>query len=179
MATPVLIAFGANVDPLKNLHQGLSTLHREINLADISTVWRTDPLPDPNQKAEYDLGDSYLNGAVLSHIQVDPFNLKKMLKKIEATCCRVPNQNRYAPRPIDLDVVMMGDEIINSPGLTLPDPDILQRCFVALPVAQLAPELVHPVEHKSLAQLAAGFHVLEGKMAVDEEATSLLQSIIK
>ncbi len=154
------------------------TLHDEIKLTDISTVWRTEPLPDPKQEADYDLGDCYLNGAVLSHTKIDPFSLKKILKKIESDCSRVSSKNKFAPRTIDLDMVMFGSEIINSPNLTLPDPEILQRSFVALPIAQLAPELVHPVEQKSLAQLAAGFNSLDTGMAVDQEATNLLRSII-
>jgi 2-amino-4-hydroxy-6-hydroxymethyldihydropteridine diphosphokinase len=178
VTTPVLIAFGANVDPRKNLHRGLSSLHSEIKIAEISTVWRTEPLPDPKQGAVYDLGGSYLNGAVLSYVKKDPFSLKKILKKIEADCSRVPSQNKFAPRQIDLDIVMIGGEIINSPNLTIPDPDILQRSFIALPIAQLAPELLHPVENKNLAQIAAVFLNLEDGMAVDQEATNLLQSII-
>jgi 2-amino-4-hydroxy-6-hydroxymethyldihydropteridine diphosphokinase len=178
VTTPVLIAFGANIDPLNNLQRGLSSLHSEVKIAAISTVWRTNPLPDPKQGAVYDLGGSYLNGAVLSHTKIDPFSLKKILKKIETDCCRVPNQNKFAPRPIDLDIVMIGDEIINSPNLTLPDPEILQRSFIALPIAQLAPELVHPVADKSLAQLAAMFTDLQDGMAVDQKATNLLRFII-
>ncbi|MBF0195074.1 MAG: 2-amino-4-hydroxy-6-hydroxymethyldihydropteridine diphosphokinase [Magnetococcales bacterium] len=178
MSIPVIISFGANVDPLNNLHRGLLSLHKEIKLEDISTVWRTDPLPDPKQGADYDLGGSYLNGAVLSFTKIDPFSLKKILKNIEADCSRVPSNNKFAPRPIDLDIVMVGDRIVDSDNLTLPDPEILQRSFVALPVAQLAPELHHPLESKSMADIAADFLAIKDGMTKDQKATDLLRSIL-
>ncbi|MBF0357550.1 MAG: 2-amino-4-hydroxy-6-hydroxymethyldihydropteridine diphosphokinase [Magnetococcales bacterium] len=178
MEKPVIIAFGANIDPLNNIYRGLSNLHRKIKLVAISTVWRTAPLPDPKHGAKYDLGGSYLNGAVLSHDQIDPFILKSTLRQIEADCHRQRSVNRFAPRPLDLDIVMVGDEVVSQQGMVLPDPDFLSRAFVALPVAQLAPEMIHPTVHKSLAQLASAFLPVTEDMVVDQEATNLLQSII-
>lgn len=180
MSGQVLIAFGANIDPLNNLYHGLTHLHRAINLAGISTVWRTKPLPDPKwQGDDAEPGGSYLNGAVLSHIRIDPFVLKKILRKIESDCHRVRSPNRFAPRPLDLDIAMIGSEVINEPELTLPDPDILSRSFVVHPMAQLAPELIHPLENESLAQLAACFSLPDAGMVEDSDATDLLQSIIR
>ncbi|MBF0454135.1 MAG: 2-amino-4-hydroxy-6-hydroxymethyldihydropteridine diphosphokinase [Magnetococcales bacterium] len=178
MSGPVLIAFGANIDPLNNLLQGLSHLHRAIELQAISTVWKTDPLPDPKQQEAYDMGGGYLNGAVLSHTQIDPFSLRKILKKIESECHRVRSPNRFAPRSLDLDIALMGSRVMTGPEMVLPDPDIVSRSFVALPLAQLMPDMVHPVEKKSLSVLAASFLPLDRGMVEDREATKMLQSLI-
>jgi 2-amino-4-hydroxy-6-hydroxymethyldihydropteridine diphosphokinase len=176
---PVLIAFGANIDPLNNLYQGLTHLHRMVELEAISTVWRTQPLPDPKQQESGDdLGGYYLNGAVLSRTRTDPFSLRAILKKIESDCHRVRSRNRYAPRSLDLDIAMMGEQVINGENLTLPAPDIVSRPFVVIPMAQLMPELIHPLENKSLATLAAGFLPISESMVEDVEATNLLQSLL-
>ncbi|MBF0447541.1 MAG: 2-amino-4-hydroxy-6-hydroxymethyldihydropteridine diphosphokinase [Magnetococcales bacterium] len=178
MREPVLIAFGANIDPLNNLFQGLTHLHRLVKLEAVSTVWRTDPLPDPKQTEAYDLGDRYLNGAVLTWCQIPPLELRLALKKIEADCHRVRSPNRFAPRSLDLDIALIGGQVLNHPELTLPDPDIVHRSFLALPLAELMPELIHPSEKKSLAQLAAGFPSGPMEMERDDLATKLLRTLI-
>jgi 2-amino-4-hydroxy-6-hydroxymethyldihydropteridine diphosphokinase len=176
---PVLIAFGANIDPLNNLYQGLANLHEAIGLEKISTVWRTKPLANPDSRQSgSELGGAYLNGAVLSPIQIEPLALRSLLKKIEADCHRVRSANRFAPRPLDLDIALMGDWVIERPELVLPDPDIISRPFVALPLAQLQPDMIHPLEKTSLSTLAAGFLPLDKTMEEDHEATRRLQSLI-
>ena len=179
MSSPLLIAFGANIDPLNNIYQGLNLLHKAITIKAISTIWRTEPLPDPNQQENIDLGGCYLNGAVLSYSCSDPFTLKKILEKIESDCRRVRTDNPYAPRSLDLDIAMLGSQIVNSPELTLPDPDIAHRPFVALPLAQLLPDMIHPLANRTLANLAADFLPLDENMVADSEATNLLQSLLE
>ncbi len=70
-----------------------------------------------------------------------------------------PHHDKFAPRPLDLDIALFGDRVINDPRLTVPDPDILTRAHVALPLADLAPEWVHPSTGQTLAQIAARFGV--------------------
>ncbi len=179
MRVPVIIAFGANMDPLQNLHRGLSSLHEAITLTGISTVWRTAPLPNPDLAAhQQDLGGDYLNGAAISSIRMEPKALKKILRDVEARCRRVRVANSYAPRPLDLDIVMMGQEAVSGPDLTLPDPDLVSRPFVAIPSAELAPDLIHPVEKVRLEKLAQRFDPQDTGMVADAQATDLLRSII-
>lgn len=176
---PLLILFGANINPLHNLTEGLRQLHQTFPLEAISTVWRSDPLPSPEGDAIDNLGGAYLNGAVRTRTTLEPQAVKKILNQIEADRQRLRTSHRYAPRPLDLDIGLMGGRVINEPTLTIPDPDLLTRPFVALPLAQLMPDLIHPLQKKSLATLAQRFLPLDGSMIEDPEATKRLQSLIK
>jgi 2-amino-4-hydroxy-6-hydroxymethyldihydropteridine diphosphokinase len=179
VSRPILITFGANIDPLNNLYQGLTHLHRAIKIAAISTVWLTQPVPDPEAPQNRDLGESYLNGAILSFNPIAPFDLRTLLKKIETDCHRVRSPNRFAARSLDLDIALMGEEVVNEPLLSLPDPDILHRPFIALPLAQLLPDQIHPLENRSLIDISRSFYPLDEAMVKDDEATKMLQSLIR
>ena len=175
---PVLIAFGANLDPLENLRRGLLRLHAEVGLCAVSTVYRTAALPDPDASTPQPSGPDFLNGAVLLPPQGDPLALRALLRSIEASLQRVRGPSRYAPRTLDLDVALMGGQILNSGPLLLPDPDITRRAFVALPLAELAPEAQHPLEGCSLAEIAGRFGASPAGLLVDEQATTLLRAIV-
>jgi 7,8-dihydro-6-hydroxymethylpterin-pyrophosphokinase len=58
-----------------------------------------------------------------------------------------------APRPIDIDILFCGEQIIKTPELTIPHPRLSERAFVLVPLAEIAPELVHPVSHKTVKEL--------------------------
>ncbi|MBF0402118.1 MAG: 2-amino-4-hydroxy-6-hydroxymethyldihydropteridine diphosphokinase [Magnetococcales bacterium] len=170
--SPVLIAFGSNIDPLPNLHRGLLRLHQEVGISAVSTVYRTAALPDPERGGSAAAPD-FLNGAVRLESQQDPFALQRLLRTIEAELQRVRTAWRYAPRTLDLDIALMGESLLQSEQLVLPDPDILQRPFLAIPLAELAPDLLHPLEGCSLSEIASRF----ADLTADAEATTLLQSL--
>lgn len=79
------------------------------------------------------------------------------LREIEWLLGRRRSRNRSAPRPIDLDLSLFGDEVIeNEPlGLAIPDPEILTRPHVALPLADIAPHRRHPLSDEALSTIAA------------------------
>lgn len=168
--TPLLITFGSNLNPLSHLYQGLSALHAQIGIVAISTVFRTQaweglPVPD------------YLNGAVLCAHPLPPLQLKSLLRHIEAQCHRRRNNDRHAPRTLDLDIALMGSAIINTKWLRIPDPDIVKRPFIALPLAELAGNYLHPVEKISLATIRQQFPSQPTGMQPDWDATRQLQTI--
>lgn len=178
---PILIAFGANIDPLGNLYRGLGLLHREIGIQAISTVWRTKALSDPGGEGDGGDGPDYLNGVVLLRDGSDdwsPLELRGRLRDIEKQCGRVRGPRSYASRPLDLDIVIMGSKIINEDGLTLPDPDILRRAFVGLPCGELVPDLVHPINSVTMAELALEFSEISGTMWPDDEAGQRFSTIL-
>ncbi|MEO5362759.1 MAG: 2-amino-4-hydroxy-6-hydroxymethyldihydropteridine diphosphokinase [Magnetococcus sp. DMHC-8] len=175
-AGPVLIAFGANLEPLPNLWRGLQRLHAELGLSAVSTVYRTPALPDPAATGPVEVGPDYLNGAVRLATWREPTALKGVLRAIEAGLHRVRGAGRYAPRPLDLDIALMGDCVLRTDTLVVPDPDILHRPFLAIPLAELAPALRHPLVGLSLAQIADRF---ADRLQVDEEATACLQSLAR
>ena len=82
-----------------------------------------------------------------------------VLRPLEAELGRVRGPDRNAPRPIDLDIAFAGDLVVRDPalGLEIPDPEIIARAHLALPLADLAPEAVHPLDGRTLGAIAAGF----------------------
>ncbi len=169
---PVLIAFGSNIDPLPHLYRGLQHLGEEMPLLAISTVYRTKPLPDPEGGAE---GADYLNGAVQVATALDPHALKTCLRRIEQALHRVRSNSRFAPRTLDLDIAVMGELVLQTETLHLPDPDLEHRPFLAIPLAELAPDFLHPVAQQTLRQIGKRF---AQPLPVDQEATRLLQTLL-
>lgn len=180
--SPVLIAFGSNIDPLPNLLHGLRRLHQEIGLCAVSTVYRSEALSDQNDselstKEPATKEPEFLNGAVWVVGGMAPFSLRRLLRDIEEERQRVRTRRRYAPRTLDLDIALMGAWMITEAPLVIPDPDILHRPFLAIPLAELAPELQHPLEQVSLSRIAARFGACPKGLTVDHHATALLQAI--
>jgi 2-amino-4-hydroxy-6-hydroxymethyldihydropteridine diphosphokinase len=122
-----------------------------------SSVYESAPITAAgNVDPDHDL---FLNAALL--IATDyypPFSLKyNVLRFIETCLGRTRTADKFAPRTIDLDIALYGDEVCDDPRVTIPDPDIVRRGHVALPLADLAPAWVHPVTGHTLAEIAARF----------------------
>ncbi|MBF0137782.1 MAG: 2-amino-4-hydroxy-6-hydroxymethyldihydropteridine diphosphokinase [Magnetococcus sp. DMHC-1] len=169
---PALVAFGANLDPLPNLIHGLRRCQQELGVRALSTVYRTKPVGLVEQP-------DFLNGAILLERSLDPWLLRKLLRKIESECSRrrdphAPN----GPRTLDLDIALLGEVVLEHEHLVIPDPNILQWPFLALPLAELMPNLIHPRIGKSLAAIAADFGPTPPNMQIDQEATNTLQRLI-
>lgn len=95
---------------------------------------------------------SFYNQALALETRLPPETLMQQLMQIEETMGRT-RSIRMGPRIIDLDILLMNGCILNSPLLTLPHPALHLRRFALLPLFELAPQLVHPVLHKSIRQL--------------------------
>ncbi len=75
------------------------------------------------------------------------------LHEAEAACGRERLAPKWAPRAMDLDILLYGDTVCAEPGLTLPRPDLLKRPYMLGPAAEIAPEIVHPIEQRTLGEL--------------------------
>ncbi|GAB0055824.1 2-amino-4-hydroxy-6-hydroxymethyldihydropteridine pyrophosphokinase [Candidatus Magnetaquicoccaceae bacterium FCR-1] len=177
MNSPVLIAFGANIAPEENLAAGIARLHATVRVRAISTVYRTPALVDANAPIQAPLPD-FLNGALCIEGGCEPLGLRELLKKIEREQGRQPGQPGWAPRPLDFDIALMGEARFDQEGLTIPDPDIPKRDFLAVPLAELAPELIHPLLGEPMVQVAARFLGHTASMRPDPTATARLRAII-
>ncbi|MBF0191578.1 MAG: 2-amino-4-hydroxy-6-hydroxymethyldihydropteridine diphosphokinase [Magnetococcales bacterium] len=177
MNTPVLIAFGANIDPERNLALGVARLHAICGVSAISTVYRTTAVAGPDAPPDLPLPD-FLNGALQLQGDWDPATLRERLKSIERERGRQPRQPGWAPRPLDLDIALMGSLRLHTPTLTLPDPDIPARAFLAIPLAELAPNLIHPTLHLTLLTLAQRFPPDPAAFHPDPAVTARLRAII-
>lgn len=145
----VFIGVGSNIDPEKNIATALAELGRFVNLRETSTFYWSTPLKGREQ-------DDYLNGVWLVDTSLPGRNLKfDVLRPIERKLNRLRTGDKWESRTIDLDVILYGDMVIREENLTVPDPDIYDRPFLALPIAELAPELVVPGSGKRIRDIAA------------------------
>ena len=155
--TAVYVAAGSNVEPIANLRRALDVLARHYPGLRLSRAWR-------NRAVGFD-GDDFVNMAVGFDTDEDLRTVVERLHEAEAACGRARHAPKWAPRSMDLDILLYGDTVCDEPGLTLPRPDLLRRAYMLGPMAELAPDLVHPVERATMAELWARFdrdaHVLE------------------
>lgn len=150
MPVSVLVSCGSNIDPEKNLRAALEHLARFFELKSISRIFvtravGTGRMPD------------FRNAAVEIITDQSAAELKfGTMREIERRIGRRRSGDRNAPRSIDLDLSLFGDEVIqNEPlGLSIPDPEILTRSHVALPLADIAPGRRHPLSGETLRTIA-------------------------
>jgi 2-amino-4-hydroxy-6-hydroxymethyldihydropteridine diphosphokinase len=153
------IGLGSNIEPEQNLARALELLARRVDLLSISTFYRTAPLGRSDQPA-------FLNGACCVATSLAPRTLKfDVLRGIERALGRVRTADKFAPRTADLDILLYGDTICADDDLRIPDPEIRERPFVAVPLLELAPDAVLPDTGERLADLSVA-HRREGLRAV-------------
>jgi 2-amino-4-hydroxy-6-hydroxymethyldihydropteridine diphosphokinase len=97
----------------------------------------------------------FLNAVVALEVDLDPRALQAELRRIEAGLGRARTADKYAPRTIDLDLLLYGDQVIQEGRLRVPDPELPRRAHLAIPLAELAPDQVHPELGESFATIAA------------------------
>lgn len=150
---PVLLSLGSNVEPRENLPRAVALLARRFPVRAVSRVWETEPVGAPGTPP-------FLNAAVLIETALAPRALKhEVLRPLEARLGRVRGGDPNAPRTVDIDIALYDELVLEAPGdrLALPDPAILTRAHVALPLAEVAPGLRHPLTGETLAAIARRF----------------------
>jgi len=155
-----LIAFGSNVgDRAATLDAALAALARTrgVELPRQSSWQMTLPVGGRAGRNEF------LNGAVLVETSLSPQELLEQLQQIENRLGR-ERQERWGDRTLDLDLLLHGDAVIDTPSLTVPHPRMSFRRFVLEPALEVAPELVHPTIGWTLEQLLS--HLDSGADAV-------------
>jgi 2-amino-4-hydroxy-6-hydroxymethyldihydropteridine diphosphokinase len=143
------IGIGSNIEPAKNVRAAIHSLAQQARLVGISTVYCTGALDRPEQPP-------YFNCVVEIETEVPPAEVKHgILRPIEHSLGRRRSEDKYAPRTIDLDLIVYDDLTMDAAGITLPDPDILVRPFLAVPLFELAPDLVLPGYGLCIGDIAA------------------------
>ena len=132
------VSVGSNIDPADNIKKAVRLLGAQTRILAISTVYFTEPIDRSGQPP-------YFNCVLEIETGTPPLDLKlTVLRPIEASLGRLRISDKFAPRTIDLDLILYDDITLAGEELTLPDPDILQRPFLAIALYELAPDLVLP-----------------------------------
>ncbi len=148
----VYLGLGSNLgDRVGNLASAVERLSQKITIKKLSSVYETEPVYYKEQPL-------YLNAVLSAVTKLDPFELLRFVKSIESTLGRQPSF-RNAPRTIDIDILFYGDQVAETAELIIPHPRIAERAFVLVPLAEIAPRLVHPLLQKRVSELLA---VVEG-----------------
>ena len=139
------IGFGSNIgDRLVHIQNAIHALSKTegITLQKISSVYKTDPVG-------YEAQAHFLNGVAAIQTDLPPISLLHTLKDIETAIGR-KHRIRWGPREIDLDILIYGDLCLQTEKLVIPHPEMHLRRFVLAPLAEIAPDLVHPVFQETI-----------------------------
>lgn len=165
------LSLGSNIEPEANLRAAVELLATQTNLRVISSVWETRPLGLADQP-------NFLNAAAAVETDLTAEQLKQqVLTSIEQRLGRVRQADKNAPRPIDLDIVLFNQEIFELGQRHIPDREIVERPFVAIPLAEIAPHYKHPELGQTLAEIARIFAIKTEAMSLRPDVTQSLKQV--
>ena len=152
--TEVFVGIGSNVEPEQHVRMAVALLRERFGKLRLSPVYR-------NRAVGFE-GQDFLNLVAAFDTLLGVTESGTALDEIEVRCGRQRGAARFAPRSLDLDLLLYGDELSEQPPL--PRPEILRYDFVLKPLADLAPSRQHPVTGRSYAEHWAEFKDRQGKL---------------
>jgi len=159
----VLVMLGSNMQPERNVPAAVARLSQlsALRLIATSATYVTPAIgADGRGSGQAD----FHNAAVLIETDLVPTLLVQCLRAVEADLGRVRSKDKFAPRPIDLDIALFGDTSSDLSSRHFSDPDILRFPHMALPLADVAPDWIHPETGRTLGQIAQTFTLKESEI---------------
>ncbi len=155
----VYLGLGSNLgNRQENLDQALKLLAQRMRLGKVSSIYDTEPIGNVNQPR-------FLNMACEAFTRLSPEGLLALVKGIEQKLGRYSRSGE--PRIIDIDVLLFGDQVVNTRDLVIPHPQIAERSFVLVPLSEIAPDVVHPVTKKTIKEMNQAIKEVQGVLKLD------------
>lgn len=144
----VYISVGSNIDPHVHIPEGIKRLlhHPKLNDLKVSSFYISEAIGRVDQP-------DYCNGVVSFSTDLPPLKLKEELRAIESDSGRVRVPDRYAPRTLDLDIILFGDRIHQGKRLSIPDAAIAKWSFIYVPLLEINPDIFIPGLAEPLAHM--------------------------
>ncbi len=141
------LSLGSNVDAERHICSAIRALNATFAECRISRIYRSTAVGFE--------GDDFINLVASIRTHLSPDDLRLYLRDLEDRFGRDRSQPKFSDRTLDIDILLYDDLVIDSPELKLPRPEILKFAHVLRPLADLAPDYVHPVENRTAAELWA------------------------
>lgn len=141
----VYVAAGSNIDPERHLARAAAELDRAFGPIEVSPWYR-------NAAVGFE-GEDFINFVVGFETEDALPEVIARLREIEARCGRPRDAPKWAPRAMDLDILLYGGRVCSEPGLVLPRPDLVKRPYMLGPLADIAPGLLHPTAGATIGEL--------------------------
>lgn len=145
----VYISIGSNIEPAKHIRIGVECLRREFGEVALSPVYESEAVGFA--------GDNFYNLVAAFETERDVYRVNRALRQIEDDNGRQRGPDKFAPRTLDMDLILYGDLCIKESGLSLPRDEILKYAFVLRPLADIAGGEKHPQTGQRYAELWAAF----------------------
>jgi len=147
MKRTAYLSLGSNLgDREGNLREAIARLGELGSVSRVSALYETEPVEVAGQQPWF------LNCAAAVETELTPLEFLKRMLAIEQSMGRKRTEPK-GPRTIDMDIIFFGDEVLDTPELTVPHPAMQHRRFVLAPLAEIAPEAMHPLLHRTVRDL--------------------------
>jgi 2-amino-4-hydroxy-6-hydroxymethyldihydropteridine diphosphokinase len=157
----VYLGIGSNLGNRQaNLDRALAMLSDRMKVGKVSSVYDTEPLDNPDQPR-------FLNMVCEVNTRLSPEALLVLAKGIESKMGRVGKTGQ--PRTIDIDILLYGDVVMDTPELVIPHPRLTRRAFVLVPLAEIAPDLVYPVDGRTIKELKQAMKEVQGVLKLEDD----------
>jgi 2-amino-4-hydroxy-6-hydroxymethyldihydropteridine diphosphokinase len=150
MPNRIVVSFGSNINKEENLPAAVRLLNNLCKIKAVSAVYETMPVGKQEQ-------DCFFNAAALVETELDAQAFRsEVLNQIEKKLGRVRTADKNAPRTIDADMTLFNQEVFNLDSTHhIPEPDLLRFPHVAVPVAEVGPDFIHPETGETLSKIAS------------------------